>query len=155
MAWRVERHQLLHQPAAGRGHQPQLAAIVREGSGKHSRLLEQIAVEPQRRDHIAGVVRHLGQALARLRRLARVSTTASTRLRSMRHPLFGLPHPPSSHRRSIHDCDCLFGLLHDPARLFLRQSDSRTADSRRPLPWLFSRSRLPVPALSVWVLSCF
>ena len=60
----IEEQQLLDQPAAGRSHQPEFAGIVDEGSCQHPRLLQQIAIEPQRRDHVAGVMRHLGQAFA-------------------------------------------------------------------------------------------
>ena len=61
---RIERQQLFYQPAAGRGHQPQFVAVVMKRRVEHPRLLQQIAVEPQRRDHVAGVVGYLGQALA-------------------------------------------------------------------------------------------
>lgn len=60
----IERQQLLHQAAAGRGHQPQFAGVVLKRRVEHPRLLQKVAVDPQRRDHIAGVVGDLGQALA-------------------------------------------------------------------------------------------
>ena len=60
---RVDGDDLLDQTAACRGHQPQLVPVMHEGSGEDAGLLQQIAVEPQRRDHVARIVGDLGEGL--------------------------------------------------------------------------------------------
>ena len=64
IALRIEGNDLLHKAAAGRSHQPQLVPVMDKGSGEHARLLQQIAIEAQRRDHVARIVRYLGQSLS-------------------------------------------------------------------------------------------
>jgi hypothetical protein len=60
----IERHQLLDQSTAGRGHQSQLVSIVRVRDRQNTGFIQQIAIKPQRSYHIPGVVSHLRQALA-------------------------------------------------------------------------------------------
>jgi len=60
----VKRHQLLDQPAACRRHQAQLLRVVRKRNGQDAGLVEQIAVEPKRSDHVACVVRHLRESFS-------------------------------------------------------------------------------------------
>ena len=60
----IERHQFFHQAAAGGGDQAQFLGVMRVASSQHAGLLQQIAIERQRRDHIARIVGHFGEGLA-------------------------------------------------------------------------------------------
>ena len=61
---RIHGDKLFDEAAAGGGYESQFAAVVREGRSKHSRFLEQVAIEVKRRDHVAGVVCDLRDAFA-------------------------------------------------------------------------------------------
>lgn len=52
--------------AAGCGDQAQFVAIVAELRSQNAWLLEKVAIQTQRRDHVSGVVHHLVQSLARV-----------------------------------------------------------------------------------------
>jgi hypothetical protein len=60
----VNGDDLFDQSAARRSHQPQFVPVMNERSGEDARLLQQIAVEPQRCNHVARVVRRLGESLS-------------------------------------------------------------------------------------------
>jgi hypothetical protein len=121
----IQGHQLFHQPPAGRGHQPQFAAVVGKWNGQHPRLLQKVAIERQRGDHVARIMRHLGQALA----------TAAQRGQRVHHRL----RAPLARALQIPHLPCLLCLRHSP---LLTRASRRPAARLAPL--LFFR----VPARS-------
>ena len=91
----IEEGQLLHQAAAGLGHQAQFAAVMPVRRGQDARLFEQVAIQRKSRHHVSGVVGQFHQALA----------VIVDRGQGFHHRL----HPPAlCHRCSIPSLACRF-----------------------------------------------
>jgi len=62
----IKNRKLLQQSPAGPANHPQFTRIVAEGHGKHTRLLQQIAIQVDCRNHIASIVNQRGEAVGRI-----------------------------------------------------------------------------------------
>ena len=144
----VERHQLFHQPAAGRSQQPQLASVMHERNREHARLLQQITIKPQRRHHIAGIVGDFGKAFA-------VAAQRRQRLHDLLNPsaLDAIPvgtRPLMAICCVVDCCYCLFDLLHE---LFPFPNQKRAVVAAPGSVFLFPVSDRPHGfPFSVWPL---
>ncbi len=143
-----ERRSPRSSPPAGGWPRPPAAARAHSdvGSGQNTRLLQQIAVEAQRRYHVARIVRHLGKGLS----------LAAQRCKSLHdrlHPpaLRPVPCRPAAPCSLLACCRCHVRLAHMPVPFLERPVNVRTVTSdslsvastgRR---FLFPASRSSVP----------